>query len=116
MMLWADARAKGGSSMKRNILTAIALTVAVTIFGSGIAVGANALTARPVAVSWTQRTCAAFQTYITHRTTANLDALAADSIHAPWRYVGEDAWDLYGDVSSNSKYVSKDITYFKEDC
>jgi hypothetical protein len=102
--------------MKLRKLAAVFLLVAAsftTTFTAGT------LTAPPASasVSWTARTCAAEQAYAAHPTVANLDAMAADSFHVSWRYVGQDAWGLYSDVRSGSvKYVKADERYFRQDC
>ena len=84
--------------------------IAVTVF----ALPASASTTPP---SWTQRTCSAFAAWEKRPSNANLVTLASDSLHAPWRYLGNDVWGLYSDVRSGSvKYVSDDEQQTYTDC
>ena len=66
-------------------------------------------------VNWEQRTCSAFATWQRHPTSGNLDAIMADSFRVTWKYVGEDAADLYSDVRAG-KDDSTAVQYFFEDC
>jgi hypothetical protein len=86
-------------------------------FTTAFTAGTIAASPASASVNWTARTCAAEQAYVDRPTTANLDAMMTDSLHAPWRYVGNDAAGLYSDVRSGSvKYVASDERYFSEDC
>lgn len=96
----------------------IKLTVAGLVIGGTVA-GA-VVTGLPVAQASetpAQATCAAYQAWVRRPTTANLDTMVVDSLHAPYKYAGEDAIGLYKDVASGkSTYVAKDEAYFSKDC
>lgn len=98
-----------------NKVRAALLSAAVAIVAL-LSVTASA-SASP-AINWKANTCEAFSHWEHSRTTANLDRMATYSLHVPWRYVGEDAWGLTGDIRSGApaKYVKADIRYFTQDC
>jgi hypothetical protein len=101
--------------ISRVIAIVIAPAMAVAVW-SGTAHASTA--AQPQA----QRTCTAFANWEAHRTTANIDAMMADTFGGSWtgtsKYIVSDAASLYGDVRSNAaaKYVTNDIKYMASDC
>jgi hypothetical protein len=93
------------------------LTVLATVLAAFLIPGtANA------SVTSQAKVCAAFAAWEKHRTTANINAVVADTLAMAWsgsaRYVGEDAAGLYGDVRGGAaaKYVTSDVKYMTEDC
>jgi hypothetical protein len=100
----------------RKLLAGTAAAVAAV---AGLLVmPAHAAQARP-AVNWTARTCAAVTAWERHPAPGRLVTLAADSLRVPWKYLGEDAWQLYRDVrveGPGGKYVSDDEQYLYNDC
>jgi hypothetical protein len=94
---------------------------------TGLAVGALALAAIAVPTSAsalstssaTSTTCRDFAAFQAHPTVANAERMMAASTQAPWKYLGGDMWQLYGDFRADGihgKYVAKDILYVRDDC
>lgn len=63
----------------------------------------------------TAQLCSDFATWQRHPTTGNLDAVMTGSFDVAWKYVGEDAADLYRAVRSGQD-DSTAVQYFYEDC
>lgn len=69
-----------------------------------------------------QKVCAAASAWFHHRTTANIDAMMADTFGGSWsgsvKYIVGDAASLYGDVRSGAaaKYTASDWKYLVSDC
>jgi hypothetical protein len=71
------------------------------------------------AIDWTRMTCSVFAQWERHPAAATLDELMADSVRVPWKGLGGDVWQLYGDLRADGpggKYVSDDEQYVFEDC
>ena len=88
------------------------------LFGC-VAVAQPAHAATTTAPDWAQRTCTAFAAWQEHPTSANLVTLGTDSLHVPWKYLGEDVWQLVRDVRAegpHGKYVSDSAQYAYQDC
>lgn len=104
-------------NLKTTLRTAALVTWSLAA-GLGVGTAAHAAESN----TWHAQTCAAYQAYSGHPTYANLEALAADSFHVPWRGsggygLGVDIWGLVSDVRSGSvKYIPADKRYIQKDC
>lgn len=99
------------------MIKAITAGVAIAAGLTGLALAVPAQAGTPV--NWTARTCAAFATWDHNPTAGNLAALGRTSTRAPWKYLGGDVWQLYGDVRADGmsgKYVRKDRQFVRIDC
>ena len=87
------------------------------VAGTSGQAGAAAVVSAP-RVNWQARTCAAERAWAARPSYGRLVVVLADSVHVPWRYVGQDAAGLYGDVRSKApaKYLLADERYFAADC
>ena len=95
------------------------------IAGTVITGAALAVLALPAhaGTNWHTRTCAAFATWETHKTRANMRVLITNSLHVSWsapgsKYgLGSDVYELGGDVlSGKTQYVSRAASYVSKDC
>ena len=97
--------------MFRTALAALAVSAAAL---TGTAVTAHA--AGPATA--VQATCRDFSQWEAHRTSVNLDAMLAASLHAPWRSLAWDVTGLYSDVRSGAaaRWITAGIRYVTVDC
>jgi hypothetical protein len=108
-----DTRVKRAVGIAVIVLSALVLAGFAFVITSGTA---NA------AVSPQAKTCAAFSKWDHARTTANLNAMMADTFTGTWsskagKYLVGDVAGLYGDVKSGySKGIASDVKYTGEDC
>jgi hypothetical protein len=97
-------------------LLAGSVVAAVAVAGL-LVMPAHAAQARP-AVNWTARTCSAFAAWERHPAPGRLVTVAADSLRVPWKYLGEDVWQLIYDAHAHPAWVVGGTAeqYVYEDC
>jgi hypothetical protein len=93
-----------------------ALLAAAAVTG-GLVAAPSLAQATPARHTSAQVTCAAFARWSHHRTTGNLDALMATSVHAPWQPLGVDVTVLYTDGKDGDHLdLPDDIKAIQQDC
>ena len=104
----------------RDITRWLALAIVPATAAAAVVTAGNA--SASASETQAQKTCAAAATWFHHRTTANIDAMMADTFGGTWtgttKYIVGDAASLYGDVRSDAaaKYTASDWKYLVGDC